>query len=66
MEIRLLKKTPDKHGIGYSSVTKRPTKTGGELVKCLGIIPLGKVCFSFQTNTGKYQSFIIYGQRKAQ
>lgn len=66
MEIRPAKNPQNKHGSAYSSPSKRPIKTGGKLVKPLGIIPLKKVSFHFQTNTGKYQSFIISGQQKAQ
>lgn len=70
MEIRPAKKkkknAQDKHDSAYFSLTKRSTKTGGKLVKPLGIVPLGKVSFNFQTNTGKYQSFIISGQQNTQ
>ena len=30
-----------------------------------GIVPLGKVCFNFQTYIVKYQTFIVCGQQKA-
>lgn len=65
MKIRPAKNPQDKHGSAYSSLTTRPTKTGGKLVKPLGIMPLGKVSFNLQINTGKNQSFIISGQQKA-
>lgn len=47
MEIRLTNKTQGKHGSRYSSLTKRPTKIEGELVKSLGILSLEKVSLSF-------------------